>query len=748
MRITRLQVRDVRRYRDLDIALAPGLTIVRGPNEAGKSTIQRALELAFTRKATSTQADLEALRPWDATDDARPVVSLEFSHDDEDGAHTGRLEKAFRGAKGTVRLELDGEVISDPALADERLATLTGIPSEAFFRSTASVRHHEVADLARDEAALRDRLQASISGADRGTSAAKKTLDRALHELNTRGDRNPGRLKVAQARVDELEAAVGAGEQQLSQLARDREDLSVARERRATAEATLTERRSLLEKARQAERLDAERQVARERYERYRHAVTTSEEVAELHATHPSPTPLPVLRPAVERLRNLDTQIRTLEAALSGEIAVEFDVPPEPTWRPLSRVAVFAVVGGLLLVGAGVAGGLLAAIGSLAQLMQYGGAAVAGVGLLLAVVAWWLRRSTKTNTQLRDVEIDRRLRGRSQMETELRIAQAEASSCRESIGVEDLPAADDLLGREEAHVASIDRLAAQLVGLVGREPTETLAPARDAAALEVEQKTAAIEGLGPIAKEPRARERLEVEVVEQERGLERARDDEANARARVEANAVDAEQVAAASERLVAWTEQLAALQRKGRVLALTLGTLERAEQATMRTATRYLEKRMFTDLGRVTAGRYRRVQVDDRSLDMLVWAPEKGDWADVRTLSQGTLDLVYLTARLGLVRLVTGDRRPPLIFDDPFVTFDDDRATRTLTLLRELATDFQVIYLTTSDRYDAVADAVVELPAPTAVDDEPEPGDVVPGPEEATSTGARARAAGAGRGR
>ena len=39
MRISRLQLRDVKRYRDLQIDLAPGLTIIRGPNEAGKSTI-------------------------------------------------------------------------------------------------------------------------------------------------------------------------------------------------------------------------------------------------------------------------------------------------------------------------------------------------------------------------------------------------------------------------------------------------------------------------------------------------------------------------------------------------------------------------------------------------------------------------------------------------------------------------------------------------------------------------------------
>jgi uncharacterized protein YhaN len=91
----------------------------------------------------------------------------------------------------------------------------------------------------------------------------------------------------------------------------------------------------------------------------------------------------------------------------------------------------------------------------------------------------------------------------------------------------------------------------------------------------------------------------------------------------------------------------------------------------------------------------------------------------DVASLSQGTLDLVYLAARIGLVRLVTGDRRPPLVLDDPFVTLDHHRAQRALELLRTISADFQVIYLTTSDRYDAAADAVRVLEAPTAVDRE-----------------------------
>jgi DNA repair exonuclease SbcCD ATPase subunit len=716
VRVRRLSGRDFRRYRTFDIDFAPGLTVVRGPNESGKTTVQRALELALTRRATSTAGELESMRPWGAPPEARSVITVEFEQDEEDGQKVGTLEKTFAGARGTVRLDYDGQSMTDPTLADQVMAELTGIPTEGFFRSTASVHHFELSDLSRDEGALRDRLQASISGADRGTSRARKKLDRAIHELVTRGDRNPGRLKVAEGAVEQAQAALEQGELALAQLERDRDTQSAARDRRADAETALAERRSLLEKARQAERIVAERDVATERYERYRQAVEVVTELQHLASTHPSPNPLPIVRNAVERLRVLDGRMRELRAALSGEVAVRFDVAPEPTWRPLSRISVALVVIGILIAALPVITKTLD-IADPGVVVQGLGGIIAVVGLVLAAVALWLRRSDKLQAQLRDVEIDRRLRGRSEMEAELKDCEMKSEAQLGALGLTGVGEAEDLLAREEAHVAQIEVLNAQLEGLVGKEPADTLSTQRDTAALEISQKTSALEALGPIAKEPRARERLEVEVRDQESALERARDDEANARARVEANTVDAEQVVGQAERLAAWREQLAAAQRRQRVFAATLAAIDRAEQATMKTATRYLEAHMVRDLATVTGGRYRRVRVDDKTLDIEVHAPEKDDWVHVSSLSQGTLDLVFLVARLGLVRLVTGDRRPPLVFDDPFVSLDDARAARALGLLREIAADFQVIYLTTSSRYDETADAVVELDGPTTLD-------------------------------
>jgi uncharacterized protein YhaN len=740
VRLTRLQLRNVRRHADLDLELAPGLTVVRGPNESGKSTIQRAIELALTRRVTSGSGDLDGMRSWNADADDRPWVRFEFEQDDPDGdVKTGSVEKSFRGAKGTVKLQFDRELISDPTRADELLAELSGIPSEAFFRSTASVRHHELDGLARDEAALRDRLQASISGADRGTSRARRKLERALHELHAKGEKNPGKIKATEANLATATASLRNGETALAQLETDRDALAEARQARAAAEAGLAEHRSMLEKARLAERLATERDQARERFERYSAATEVSRQVDELEATHPSANGLPALREALAKLREGTMRIREINAVLAGEVEVVeplVEAPPR-AWRPTAIAALVTIV---VALGIAVAGQLdvlprdlpALTVNGLGMTVTLPGAtilavllALFGVGLALVARRQRLRaRRIRRTKDLRDQEVERRLRGRSLLEQDLRTEEAMVSNLLAALDAPDIAAVERLADAEEAHVGKILRLRAQLEGLIGRDPANELQELRDKAALEIEQKAAAIEEIGPLARDARARERLEADVAAADRDLGVARDAEAQARARVEQNPIDAEEVAGHAERAATWMEQLAMLQRRARVYDATLKALDAAERATMRTATRYLEQHMVADIERVTAGRYRRVQVDDENLALRVYAPERRDWVDVATLSQGTLDTVYLAARIGLVRLVTGDRRPPLVMDDPFVTLDDDRARRALELLKDISTDFQVIYLTTSDRYDDAADRVQVLEPPTALTPDLETGD------------------------
>ncbi len=119
MKLTRIQIEQFRQFREgIDIdALAPGLNLFTGPNEAGKSTIVTAIRAAFFERYRSNSA--EDFRPW-GDSAAAPSVTLDFEHDGE----RYQLSKRFLGKK---RCELQiGARRLDGAEAEDHLATLLG----------------------------------------------------------------------------------------------------------------------------------------------------------------------------------------------------------------------------------------------------------------------------------------------------------------------------------------------------------------------------------------------------------------------------------------------------------------------------------------------------------------------------------------------------------------------------------------------------------------------------------------------
>jgi DNA repair exonuclease SbcCD ATPase subunit len=718
MRITRIVLKDLGRHRELDLELAPGFTIIRGPNEAGKSTIQRGIELALFRKATATAAELDALRTWGSGEESRSLTRVDFIVEEEGEGpggkirHEGVLEKEFRGARGSVSLRYGGETITDPARADQVMADLTGIPNEAFFRSTASIRHQEMEDLDRDEGALRDRLQGSIGGGDRGSSRAKARLEEAIKALKSRGDKNPGRLKTAEEAVARAEAALQAGEAALTKLESDRQALAEARAARQQAEQGFVENRNVLEKIRQADRLRSEQAAAAERWDRYRQAAEAQVRLLALRAI--PERSISDLRDALDRMRTMQSRVQILQETMREESGPEME-PDEPVPSNLP----WALATGLIVI---------MAVATMAMALVTGSASALFVGLALVVVVaallylMWQRRLETMDTRRANAARDREraLRRQTRVGTEegLRVAQSGVQNILRELGVPDITAAELLLVNEQQRRHDIATLEVQVAALLAGQSDADVGALRDQAALEMEQKAAALESLGPAATDARAHEKLEAGLRQQQEAIDMARDAEAAATARVDANPVDAEQVAGEAERLRSWRDQLEVLRRRLRIYEATLAAIDEAERGTMKQATRFLEQYVANDIARVTGGRYRKVQIDDRSLDIDVWAPEREDWVSASRLSKGTIDQVYLVARMGLVRLVTHGRKPPLILDDPFVTFDDQRAARAALLLRELSTDFQVVYLACSNRYDALADKVIELPGPLALDD------------------------------
>lgn len=117
-----------------------------------------------------------------------------------------------------------------------------------------------------------------------------------------------------------------------------------------------------------------------------------------------------------------------------------------------------------------------------------------------------------------------------------------------------------------------------------------------------------------------------------------------------------------------------------------------------------------------ITAGAYEELLID-RDLQISVRIPQTNrlDRHLEQRLSRGAVDQIYLALRLAMVHLLSENRETiPMLLDDPFANYDDERLERTMALLSRIAAEHQIILFTCREdvvragrRVDA---AIVEL--------------------------------------
>ena len=117
VRIRRLQVRDLRRYRELDIDLAPGVTVIRGP-ERGRQVDHPARHRARDHAPGDEQGRGPRGAPAVGEPDARGAwIAIEFEQDEEDGRKaTGTSRRRSPGqGHGQARLRRAGRSPTRPS---------------------------------------------------------------------------------------------------------------------------------------------------------------------------------------------------------------------------------------------------------------------------------------------------------------------------------------------------------------------------------------------------------------------------------------------------------------------------------------------------------------------------------------------------------------------------------------------------------------------------------------------------------
>lgn len=520
---------------------------------------------------------------------------------------------------------------------------LGGEPGESFygvsldtFESTAFFGQNELGALKMEE--VEERLKNLVTGGDESISfeAAQKALRAGVNRLDN--GRGGGRLPRLRAELSGLSC-------QLESADAAQQALGAMRERVQTASAELASAR------REAERLSREREERGRELDRELSGKLAQEQKVR-EATQEQ------LAAARDRLRGRSREeLDELRGALERLAAYRELGAQEPA-EPVGRPGRFLWIPGLILLLGAVALFAASALGKL-SLPLWAAAALAAASLGLLIPG--LCAAGRMGRERREAERERDRR---------------AAILREAASLDWRLASE--LGAGQDYAAQLKALQAdwELLQHADTVPESVLSPEanrlRDARYGELSRALSAAQ---------EKVHRLEPQVSREE--------------ATVSERSASLEDPGAIRERMAALQEELLRAEKLLAAYRLSLSALDEAHREMAHLFSPILTEKAGEILSRLTPGTDRRVTVES---DGTVRVTERGVTRPLDAYSAGTADAAYIALRLGLVEMLYGEEKPPLIFDDTFANLDEKRAGAMLRLLAQWGKDEQILYFTCRD--------------------------------------------------
>ncbi len=711
---------------DCTVSFGPGLNIVSGPNESGKSTLQRALLLALLDRPARRKAN-EDSRQWGAD----RLFQLYVEFETNDGRHWV-LSKDYEENK--ARLAGVGGTIASWEEIQNVLSGALGTCSPRALQSTCCVAQDELAAISEGRKEICGSLETMVTGGDDDTctadaiSALQRATQGLRRGLGARGATNPGRLATLTDRKRALEDLAASHRASLEQDELVRQRLAETRERLAQLENALQPRLA----ARQAaDRALALTEQLREWRERESTLSASLERIADaegrITAAAAGLTTLGLLSLPEGDYYDL-TRLHERVALLRSQALERTQSPaqsslPRPRTRPwpwqsgangalVPAALVFvATCLGIAVTAGGLSAGLPTSLISAAIVLS---TIVDALGVVWLVLAYRKRPvpgaqpGPSPTPSIRDDSLaaEARLERESQD-----LAQRLAD-----LGCTDWEMLEARQQKSRVLLDQRDDARALLEGLL---PT-----GRSKSDLEEERRAASLKrrDLEETLSAPAYQRSLQLGAVEfqalcQETDRLTAErqaltSDAIGLQAQLDAARVTSEDLMAVEEQVNAASTELLRLGETVAVYDLVVETMLAARERTLVRAQDQLAPLAGAYLAELTGGRYTSTKVDS-DLNVLVVAPDSPEGAvEPGRLSKGTQDQLYLALRLALMDLLFPSTRPPLFLDDPFVKFDDGRRKAALQLCQRIARHRQVILFTCSTEYDQWGQ-VIFMPVP-----------------------------------
>jgi len=314
MKINNVNINNFGKFSEFNAEFGSGINIIKGANEAGKSTLVEAIKAGLFVDSKSKKKALKDRFKW-GTEGAK--VYIGFSA--EDGEYD--LNKDFLSGVQVIEDKQNDSRMETKESWDKFLENEIGISDADLFNATACVRQDEMEDISKSSDILRDRLEGIITGGQEEVVASKviNDLNKSISEIKKEGAKDPGILKRLEDEAENLTYEIEKLTRELEETEARRGELVDVTSILDNTISELNETSELLEKWDAAHKAQLELTQLEEKYNDLKSRFDEIEEsqkkvISYREQIHGKPE---ILKRDIENIDELETKLRYLQSKLS-----------------------------------------------------------------------------------------------------------------------------------------------------------------------------------------------------------------------------------------------------------------------------------------------------------------------------------------------------------------------------------------------------------------------------------------------
>ncbi len=703
MKIESFKIQNYKKIQNLDMKLDPGINVIVGNNEAGKSTISQAfLDILFVDPSTKAQTFVNRVKPWGSS--TLPKLEMVFN------ALGSKYLFSKDFAKKTVIFEnLDTkrkvENFKDSLV---NIKKMTGISSEQIFRKTAFISQGDVAIIDSSDDLLHEITNESdSSSAQSGAKGVIKKLQLELNLLNRGLDRptnSPGPIKAQQDRIANL-----------TKFLEDRKKLW---EKKQTASEVQSSSGSELEQ------LKAEIEGIQELLRNHKVAKQGKSDLIEVEKQLESleeklievdnlQKNIDELEGNIKKYKNLESKnleegiksIAGLEQTLKHQEDELEKLPQADQISPEKQTKVISANKKILIYPAVMIVFIIVSVWNYFSTRSIASSAILlslGVLVTLVLVVW---EKLNSRTSSKEPEVVGKQSYQKLTESLQQSIQKNKEELAQVLNEFSVSSASEFYSLKADYLSLRTQLddvrSRQKVLLEGKSLEELKKHQVDLMLKKKEIENTVLteivknSEMSPEKYLEKSRELDKVEIKKQ-----KLEEEVIVSRTRISDSDVEYSEIVALEEELLLAKSRLSSLIKKQKVLSLAIETMKEAVSEVARSANTLLADSIGKHLPVLTNNHYSQVRVNS-DLSIEIYANEKNDWVDpIAELSRGTIDQIYFLVRVAFLKVITENKTVPLILDDPFVTADPIRREKFREILGEISKEHQVFLFTNDNDY------------------------------------------------